>query len=163
MTLRSTSFAGCNLIRLLRFAAFLDLANERRSCTDRQSFMLWTSSAAAREQPSRKRKHRLDAGTGGLEGRRDGRAGGGEDGVHFCLSEGQETLDDDGIELRAAALDEAADGFFMGEAFAVGAGRDHGIEGIDHCDDAGDDGYFGVFEAGGVAFAVEGFVVVENI
>ena len=77
-----------------------------------------------------------------LESRGDGCACGGEDGVHFCLREGQEGLYNDGVELRAAALNEAAYSFFVGKAFAVGTGRDHGIEGVDDGDDARDDGNF---------------------
>jgi hypothetical protein len=69
-------------------------------------------------------KNLRDSQSGG-----DGRPRGGEDGVHFGLREGQETLHNDRIELRAAALNEAADSFFMRKAFAVGAGRDHGVEG----------------------------------
>ena len=41
---------------------------------------------------------------GDLQGRGDGCASGGEDGVHFGLREGQERLDNYRVELCAAAL-----------------------------------------------------------
>ena len=87
---------------------------------------------------------------------------GGEDGLHFGAGQGKEALDDGGIELGAAGLDEAALGLFEGEAFAIRARGDHGVEGVNDGDDAGADGDFVAGEAAGVAFAVEGLVVMED-
>jgi len=79
------------------------------------------------------------------------------------LGEREECADDRRVELRAAGFIETADGFFVRQALSIGARRNHRVKGIDYADDAGDYGNFRALEAGGVAFAVEGFVVVKNI
>ena len=79
------------------------------------------------------------------------------------MGEREEGADDNWIELSAACFGEAADGFFVGQAFSIGTRGNHGVERIDHANDARDYGNFRVLEAGGIAFAIEGFMVVENI
>ena len=72
-------------------------------------------------------------------------------------------MDDDGVKLSSTRFSEPAHGFFVGQAFAIGAGRNHGVERIDHADDTGDYRYFRVLEPGGISLAIEGLVVMENI
>ena len=79
------------------------------------------------------------------------------------MGEREEGADDNRVELSATGFVEAAHGFLVGKAFSIGARRNHGVKCIDHADDAGDDRNLRILEARGIAFAVEGFVVVENI
>jgi hypothetical protein len=98
-----------------------------------------------------------------LESGGDGGAGGGEDGGHFCFGEGEEGLDDHRIKLSATGLVKPTHSLFKRQALAVGAGRNHGVEGIDDADDARNDGDFGPFQSRGVSLSVERLVVMENI
>jgi len=72
-------------------------------------------------------------------------------------------VDDNGVKLGPARFGEPAHGFFVGQAFAIGAGRNHGVERIDYADDSGHYGYFLVLEPRGISLAIEGLVVMENI
>src|SRR5258708_9563522 len=79
------------------------------------------------------------------------------------MGEGEEGADDSGVKLSAAGFVEAAHGFVVGQAFSIGSRRNHGVKGVDHADDSGDYRYFGVLQARGITFAIERFVVMENI
>ena len=99
----------------------------------------------------------------GLQSGGDGRASGGEHGGNLCFRERKEGPDDNRVELRATRLVEPAHSFLEGQTFSIGTRRDHRIEGIDDADDAGNNGNFSAFESGGVALAVERFMMMENI
>jgi len=92
----------------------------------------------------------------------DASAGGGEDAHHIGFGERQERLDDQRIELRATGFDEAARGFVERQAAAIRARGNHGVEGINHGDDAGADGDLRFLQLRGIAGAVEIFMMVED-
>ena len=98
-----------------------------------------------------------------LQGGRDGGAGGGKDGGHFGLRKGNKALHDSGIKLRATGFDEPPDGLLVRKTNAVRARGNHGVKGIDHGDDARNDGNLRALKASRIAFSVDVFVVVENI
>jgi hypothetical protein len=79
------------------------------------------------------------------------------------LGEGKEGADDNRVKLSAARFVEAARGFLVGQAFSIRTRRHHRIERVNNADDARDYWYFGALKAGGIAFAIEGLMVVENI
>src|SRR3989442_7516598 len=101
--------------------------------------------------------------TGWSEGGGDGGAGGGENGGHLRLGKGQEAFDDHGVELRAGGNGQAAHGLLEGKPRAVRPGRDHGVKRVNHRNDARNDGNLGGLQTGGIAGAVEVFVVMEDV
>src|SRR5438067_4537064 len=92
-----------------------------------------------------------------------GGAGGGENVQHFLLGNRDEDIDDGGIELLAAGVDQAADGFVGREAAAIGAAGDHGVKGVDYGDDARPEGNIIAFKSGGIAAAIEALMMMEYI
>src|SRR2546425_4619909 len=101
--------------------------------------------------------------TGWSEGGGDGGAGGGENGGHLRLGKGQEAFDDYGVKLRAGGNGQAAHGLLEGKPLAVRPGRDHGVKRVDYRNDARDDGNLRGLQTGGIAGAVEVFVVMEDV
>src|SRR6267143_5886678 len=99
----------------------------------------------------------------GLQGGGDGGPRGGENGGDFCFRERKERPDDNRIKLSATGLVEPAYSFLVWQASSIRTRRDHGIECIDHADDARHNGNFGALEARRVSLAVERFVMMENI
>src|SRR5690348_11149128 len=92
----------------------------------------------------------------------DAGAGRGENAHHVGFGKRQERLDDERIELRTTGFDQAARGFVERQAAAIRARGNHGVEGVNHGDDAGAYGDFGFLELRGIAGAVEIFMVVED-
>jgi hypothetical protein len=79
------------------------------------------------------------------------------------LGEREEGADDNGVKLSAAGFVEPAHGFLVRQTFSIGTRRNHGIKGIDYADDARDYWDFSAPKGGGIALAVEGLMMMENI
>ena len=72
----------------------------------------------------------------------------------------EDRVDDLGVPLLAGAVAENRVELFVGHALAVRAVARHGVDRIGHGHDAGEQRRFLAFEAGRIAGAVPGFVMM---
>src|SRR6266478_4109166 len=98
-----------------------------------------------------------------LKGGRDRGARGGKDRGHLGLREGNKAPHHVWIELCATRFDEPAYRFLVRQANAIRTRGNHGVERVDHRDDAGNDWNLRALKAGRISFSVHVFVVVKNV
>ena len=79
------------------------------------------------------------------------------------MGDAHKALDHNRIKLSVAGLDQAAHGLFERQALPVGPGRDHGVKGIDHRNDARPNWDLISLQSPRIAGAIVALVVMQYV